>query len=107
MKSFVRYLAAFADIIPLVGAFIGTGATAINNCGRAGFEALQARFTFQNDMCAPANILRTRAMAVNAPDEEVKGIDVSAPTVGRTYCAASWHSGSMPRTTWSTSAIRS
>jgi iron complex outermembrane receptor protein len=62
----------------VIGAFIGTGATAINNCGRAGFEALQARFTFQNDVCAPANILRTRAMAVNAPDEEVKGIDVSA-----------------------------
>ena len=62
----------------VLGAFIGTGATAINNCGRPGFEALQARFTFQNGVCAPANILRTRAMAVNAPDEEVKGIDVSA-----------------------------
>jgi iron complex outermembrane receptor protein len=62
----------------VIGAFIGTGATAINNCGRAGFEALQARFTFQNGVCAPANILRVRAMAVNAPDEEVKGIDVGA-----------------------------
>ena len=62
----------------VLAAFIGTGATAINNCGRPGFEALQARFTFQNGVCAPANILRTRAMAVNAPDEEVKGIDVSA-----------------------------
>ncbi len=62
----------------VLAAFIGTGATAINNCGRAGFEALQARFTFQNGVCAPANILRARAMAVNAPDEEVKGIDVSA-----------------------------
>ena len=62
----------------VLAAFIGTGATAINNCGRPGFEALQARFTFQNGVCAPANILRTRAMAVNAPDEEVRGIDVSA-----------------------------
>jgi iron complex outermembrane recepter protein len=62
----------------VLAAFIGTGTTAINNCGRAGFEALQARFTFQNGVCAPANILRTRAMAVNAPDEEVRGIDVSA-----------------------------
>jgi iron complex outermembrane recepter protein len=62
----------------VLGAFIGTGATAVNNCGRAGFEALQARFTFQNGVCAPVNILRTRAMAVNGPEEEVKGIDVSA-----------------------------
>jgi iron complex outermembrane receptor protein len=62
----------------VLAAFIGTGSTAINNCGRPGFEALQARFTFQNDVCAPANILRTRAMAVNGPDEEVRGIDVSA-----------------------------
>lgn len=62
----------------VLAAFIGTGTTAINNCGRPGFEALQARFTFQNGVCAPANILRTRAMAVNAPDEEVRGIDVSA-----------------------------
>ena len=62
----------------VLAAFIGTGTTAINNCGRAGFEALQARFTFQNGVCSPANILRTRAMAVNSPDEEVRGIDVSA-----------------------------
>ena len=62
----------------VIAAFIGTGPTAINNCGRPGFEALQARFTFQNGVCAPASILRTRAIAVNAPDEDVKGIDVSA-----------------------------
>jgi iron complex outermembrane receptor protein len=64
--------------VDVLGAFIGTGTTAINNCGRAGYEALQARFTFQNGVCAPANILRTRAMAVNAPDEQVSGIDVTA-----------------------------
>jgi iron complex outermembrane receptor protein len=62
----------------VLAAFIGTGTTAINNCGRAGYEALQARFTFQNGVCSPAGILRTRAMAVNSPDEEVRGIDVSA-----------------------------
>jgi iron complex outermembrane receptor protein len=62
----------------VLGAFIGTGAAAINNCGRPGFEALQARFTFVNGVCAPASILRVRAMAVNAPDEEVSGIDLSA-----------------------------
>jgi iron complex outermembrane receptor protein len=62
----------------VLAAFIGTGSTAINNCGRAGYEALQARFTFQNGVCAPVNILRTRAMAVNAPDEEVSGFDLSA-----------------------------
>jgi iron complex outermembrane receptor protein len=67
-----------ADVL---GAFIGTGTTAINNCGRAGYEALQARFTFQNGVCAPANILRTRANAVNSPDEQVSGIDVSATYV--------------------------
>jgi iron complex outermembrane receptor protein len=64
--------------IDVLAAFIGTGSVAINNCGRAGFEALQARFTFQNGVCSPANILRTRAMAVNSPDEEVRGFDVSA-----------------------------
>lgn len=64
-----------ADVI---AAFIGTGPTAINNCGRPGYEALQARFSFQNGVCSPANILRVRAMAVNAPDEHVRGIDVSA-----------------------------
>jgi iron complex outermembrane recepter protein len=64
-----------ADVL---AAFIGTGAVAVNNCGRAGYEALQARFTFQNGVCAPVNILRTRAMAVNAPDEQVRGIDLSA-----------------------------
>ncbi len=37
----------------VLAAFIGTGTTAINNCGRAGYEALQARFTFQNGVCAP------------------------------------------------------
>ncbi len=62
----------------VLAAFIGNGTTAINNCGRPGFEALQARFTFQNGVCAPANILRTRAMAVNGPDEEVRGVDLSA-----------------------------
>jgi iron complex outermembrane receptor protein len=62
----------------VLAAFIGTGSTAIDNCGRPGYEALQARFTFQNGVCAPANILRTRAMAVNSPDEDVSGIDVSA-----------------------------
>jgi iron complex outermembrane receptor protein len=64
-----------ADVL---AAFIGTGSTVVNNCGRPGYEALQARFTFQNGVCAPQNILRTRAIAVNAPDEEVKGIDVAA-----------------------------
>jgi iron complex outermembrane receptor protein len=62
----------------VLGAFIGTGTVAINNCGRPGFAALQTRFTFQNGVCSPANVLRTRAMAVNAPDEHVKGIDVTA-----------------------------
>ncbi len=62
----------------VLAAFIGTGTTAINNCGRPGYEALQARFTFQNGVCSPANILRTRAMAVNSPDEDVRGIDFSA-----------------------------
>lgn len=62
----------------VIAAFFGTGTVVVNNCGRPGFEALQARFTFQNGVCGVANLLRTRAMAVNAPDEEVKGIDVSA-----------------------------
>jgi iron complex outermembrane receptor protein len=62
----------------VLAAFIGTGATAVNNCGRPGFESLQARFTFQNGVCSPANILRARANSVNGPDEHVRGIDVSA-----------------------------
>lgn len=62
----------------VINAFFGAGPGITNNSGQPGLEALQARFTFVNGVCAPANLLRTRAMAVNAPDEEVKGIDVSA-----------------------------
>jgi iron complex outermembrane receptor protein len=50
----------------------------VNNCGRAGFEALQARFTFVNGNCAPGNLLRTRANTINGPDEHVAGIDLAA-----------------------------
>lgn len=62
----------------VINAFFGAGPGITNNCGVPGLEALQARFTFVNGVCAPANLLRTRAMAVNAPNEEVKGVDVSA-----------------------------
>jgi iron complex outermembrane recepter protein len=58
-------------------AFFGTVRAPENNCGRSGYEALQARFTFQNGVCSPQNLLRTRANAINAPDERIRGIDLS------------------------------
>jgi iron complex outermembrane receptor protein len=62
-------------------AFFGTpvpGVAPQNNCGRAGFEALQRRFTFANGMCAPNTVLRTTALNVNGPEERVKAVDLSA-----------------------------
>jgi iron complex outermembrane receptor protein len=67
-----------ADVL---GAFFGTpqpGIPPVNNCGRPGFEALQARFTFANNMCAPNTVLRTIALNVNGPEERVKAVDVAA-----------------------------
>ena len=62
----------------VLNAFFGTPQRPLNNCGRPGFEALQARFTFANGVCSSANLLRTRANAINAPDERIKGLDFAA-----------------------------
>jgi iron complex outermembrane receptor protein len=59
----------------VVAAFFGTPQMPQNNCGRAGFEALQSRFTFTNGTCGINNLLRVRANFVNGPDEEVRGLD--------------------------------
>jgi iron complex outermembrane receptor protein len=64
-----------ADVL---GAFFGPGPAIINNCGRPGYERLQARFTFQNGVCSPQNLLRTRVIAVNGADEHAKGLDLAA-----------------------------
>jgi iron complex outermembrane recepter protein len=62
----------------VVTAFFGSPANRVNNCGRAGFEALQARFTFQNNTCGIQNVVRVRANTINGPDEDIKGLDLSA-----------------------------
>jgi iron complex outermembrane receptor protein len=49
-----------------------------NNCGRAGFEALQARLTFNSNGCGVANLQRARASFVNGPEERTNGVDLTA-----------------------------
>jgi len=58
--------------VDVFNAFFGT--PGVNNCGRAGFENLQRRFTF-NGACNINNLLRVRANVINGPDERVKGLD--------------------------------
>jgi iron complex outermembrane receptor protein len=74
-------------------AFFGTVRTPENNCGQPGYEALQARFTFQNGVCSAQNLLRTRANAINAPDERIKGIDVSLSYVFENVLGGSLQTG--------------
>jgi iron complex outermembrane recepter protein len=59
-------------------AFFGTPQRPQNNCGRAGYETLQARFTFQGGVCGPNSLLRTRVNIINGPDERTNGLDLSA-----------------------------
>jgi len=54
----------------------GASLTAPNNCGVAGYEALQARFTF-NGACSPANISRLSVQVVNGAPVKTDGIDAS------------------------------
>jgi iron complex outermembrane receptor protein len=54
----------------------GANPAAPNNCGVAGFENLQARFTF-NGACAPANIARLSVGYVNGAPVKTDGIDGS------------------------------
>jgi iron complex outermembrane receptor protein len=61
----------------IVRTFFGTNLAPVNNCGNAAFAGLQSRFTFNTGVCAPQNLLRTRTIAVNGPDEETSGVDVS------------------------------
>jgi iron complex outermembrane recepter protein len=66
----------------VLSAFFGTPQPGIPpsnaNCGRPGFERLQARFTFNGGVCAANNVLRTTALNVNGPEERVKAIDLQA-----------------------------
>jgi iron complex outermembrane receptor protein len=62
----------------VVTAFFGTAQNRVDNCGRAGFENLQMRFTFQNNVCGLNNVIRTRANTINGPDEDIKGVDFKA-----------------------------
>jgi iron complex outermembrane recepter protein len=58
-------------------AFFGRPGAPVNNCGRPGFEALQARFTFQGGVCGLQNLIRTRANTINGPTEDIEGVDFS------------------------------
>jgi iron complex outermembrane receptor protein len=62
----------------VVTAFFGAPTSRVNNCGRAGFEALQARFMFQNNVCGLQNVVRVRANTINGPDEDIRGMDFGA-----------------------------
>jgi len=61
----------------LVAAFFGTATAPLNNCGNAAFADLQKRFTFANNQCGVANLLRTKVNTINGPDQEISGIDAS------------------------------
>jgi iron complex outermembrane recepter protein len=61
----------------LVAELFGTATARENHCGEAAFAALQARFSFAGGVCAPQNLLRTRAKIINGPDEHLAGIDAS------------------------------
>jgi len=61
----------------IVREFFGTADAPENHCGEAGFAGLQSRFRFDGNVCAPQNLLRTRANTINGPDERASGIDLS------------------------------
>ena len=48
-----------------------------NRCADPAYAGLVARMTFTGGVCAPANLLRTRANNINGPDVDIAGIDVS------------------------------
>jgi iron complex outermembrane receptor protein len=60
----------------IVREFFGTADSPENHCGEAAFAGLQSRFTFVGGLCAPQNLLRTRANTINGPEERAKGIDL-------------------------------
>ncbi len=61
----------------LVAAFFGTATNPMNHCGEAAFAGLQQRFTFINNQCSVANLLRTRVNTINGPDQDISGVDAS------------------------------
>jgi iron complex outermembrane receptor protein len=67
----------FENGTDIVREFFGTADAPENHCGEAPFAGLQARFTFVADVCAPQNLLRTRAHTINGPDERAAGIDLT------------------------------
>jgi iron complex outermembrane receptor protein len=63
----------------IVTALFPTGATGTNNCNAAGFENLQARFTFSGTgACSTANISRLRVNWINGAPVKTTGLDLNA-----------------------------
>ena len=60
----------------MVAAFFGSTPGAPNQCDNPAFDQLQTRFTFQNNVCSIANLLRVRTNAINGPDQKISGIDL-------------------------------
>lgn len=64
----------------MVAAFFGTDArspTVDQNCNTARFAGLQRRFTFANNQCAIANLIRVQTNVINGPDQQISGLDAS------------------------------
>ena len=67
----------------MVAALFPTGVTDATACAAAAANpAFLSRFTFNNDVCSKANLLRTRLNQVNGPDITTSGIDFSASLRG-------------------------
>lgn len=67
----------------MVAALFPTGVTDAAACAAAAANpAFFSRFTFNNDVCSRANLLRTRLNQVNGPDIRTSGIDFSASLRG-------------------------
>lgn len=67
----------------MVAALFPTGVTDAAACAAAlGNPAFYSRFTFNNDVCSRANLLRTRLNQVNGPDIRTSGIDFSVSLRG-------------------------
>ncbi|RHW16643.1 TonB-dependent receptor [Sphingomonas gilva] len=54
------------------------GASGSDNCGEDGFELLEERFTFSNNVCGIANVQRLETQYVNNNNIRTSGIDAQA-----------------------------
>ena len=74
----------------LVAAFFGTATAPLNFCGVAGYEGLQDRFEFEDGICDPNGLIRTKVNVINGPEENISGLDASL-----SYLFDGWFGGEL------------